>query len=161
MYTYYDFHKNKYKPKEIDEIDLNLLNSADMNSYVLSTIDTPIIGTYGLGPCVGLLFEDDINNSCLGHIAADYEQIIINMFSEMKSNNIKITLVPGSFTTLRKINAIRNYIHTFPFNIDYELKDLGSYLNKECEGIEFAYDTRTKKFIKPDFDKYIEMKRGR
>lgn len=160
MNTYYDFHKNKNKLKEIDEINLELMKTAEMNTYVKATTEKPILGTYGLGPCLGLIISDE-KNYCLGHIGTEYQDIILRMFKEMQTENIKITIIPGTLTTLSKINEIKNYIKLFPYNIECELKDLGAYTNKQCEGIEFAYDTRTNEFLKPDFDKYIEMKRGR
>ena len=51
---------------------------ANMNNFVVATRENPVIGTFALATCVGLLMYDDHNHFALAHILHDYENIIKN-----------------------------------------------------------------------------------
>lgn len=167
MQTYYD-NNRKIKIKENDPVDFDLISVANMYEYVVSTKERPIIGTYGLATCVGILINDDSDTYVLGHIISSYEDMLKNIISNMnQSKPIKIILIPGHDTVMSKLEEIITFLKTkenFPnteFNI--KIQNLQEYLDLKTESIEFAFDTRTKEFIKPDYNElFLEgIKKGR
>ena len=164
METYYDEKQNIIE-KEIDDIDFDLLITASMNKYVCSSKEHPILGTYALATCIGIIIYDDYGNFNLAHIASEYELIIKRMVKNMKNTNpIKVIIIPGYYTRVETIYEIIEYLKSrenfLYYDFEIEIKILKNYINEELPSIEFAFDTRTKEFIKPDYDKYLK-ERGR
>lgn len=125
---------------------------ASMDEFVVATNDSPIIGTFALATCVGLLMYDDSGHYALAHILHDYEIIIKKMLTFMENKApIHIILVPGYDTTGEKlieiIQFLKNKDHFLLYDFDIEIKRLIEFLDTKTMSIEFKYDTINNKFI--------------
>lgn len=162
---YYHHDKEKRNIKLTDNIDLSLLNAISMNEYTFATKEKPIIGTYALASCLGIIIGDNHGNYAIAHILNDYDKIIKSMLKGMVNDSIlKVILIPGYDTRTSKIYEIIEYLKSrdnfFLYDFDIEIKNLSNYINEETESIEFAFDIRTKEFVKPNYNEYLES-RGR
>ncbi len=148
------------------ENNLDLLNVADMNSYVFSSPEKPIIGTCALVPCMGVLFKDSLETYALAHILHDYEGMIMELVSKLsREDKIDVVIIPGTETreeTIVEFEKFLNNRDNFLLN-DFCIKivSLSDFVNKDLDSIEFGYDTRTGQFIKIDYDKYFQREEGR
>lgn len=166
MKSYYDLNPNNLPLKEDDNIDLNLINIANMNEIVFSTPSRPLIGTYALATCVGIIITDDNGNYSLGHILNNYDLLIHEMLKKMQNiNPIKIILIPGIYTTNQKLKEIIKFLNIcqkiLNYNFEIQIKDLRNFKNRRFHSIEFAFDTRTKEYLKPNYDELILQNRRR
>lgn len=140
--------------------NLNSIKVADMNEYVLATPTTPLIGTYALATCLGLIMYDEHNHFALAHISSDYKNLISQMLRQMiNTAPIHVIIIPGYDTYPEKIYEIIAYLkdhNNFSlYDFDIEIKYIPEYLEENTQSIEFAFDTRTKTFIKVDYDKIL------
>ena len=158
--TYYE--NNLDKPKDISNVNFDLLAVASMNEYVLASTDKPILGTTALASCTGIIIYDKNGNYSLGHLSTNYKNVIEGMVNNIdKNSKIKVIIIPGFYTTPRKIYEIKEFLKLDYAEHDFEIeiKILNEYINKEFTSIEFAFDTRTEEFIMPNYNEYFK-KRG-
>lgn len=88
----------------------------------------------------------------------------MNVLRDMQDKNeFKVIIVPGIYTTVGKINEIteflKNELYYAGYDFDIEVKNLENYLNRNSYSIEFAFDTRCGKFIRPNYNKICYRKK--
>lgn len=166
MKSYYDLHPTNLPPEKESTIKLEEIRIANMNEIVFASDNHPIIGTYALATCVGIIMTDNKGNYCLGHILNDYDILINDMLKPMQNKeNISVTIIPGTYTTPEKLEEIITFLNNremfLPYNFAITIKKLKHFENQKFHSIEFAYDTTKNEFIKPNYDDLIFSNRRR
>ena len=137
----------------------NLISIAKMNSFVVSTPSKPIIATHSLATCMGLLLTDGTTYT-LAHLTDDYS-FIPDMLNFLKNEApLKALIIPGFYPSPDKITSLTNYLHDhnnfFYHDFDINVKELPDFKEPKYSAVSFGFDTRTKEFIKIDFDKLLK-----
>lgn len=137
-----------------------LLNIANMDSAEVSTLEKPIIGVQALATCFGLLLYDE--NQKLGIVAHFSTEInstffeILKLIDFSKNNLFKYVIFPGYYSKIQDPYMTR-------FRIEKVLKSIQSdqlrfipfddipsnaiVKSKTTPSYQFAFDTRTEKFV--------------
>ncbi len=166
MESYYDLNSQNLPLKLEDNISLNNINIASMNEVVYATPENPIIGAYALATCLGIIITDGHGHYALGHILNDYDLLIHKMLKQMENTNaLKVSLIPGKNTTKNKLEEIIKHLSNHKkflyYDFEIEIKDLRNYENQRFHSIEFAYNTKTNEYLKPNYDELILSNRRR
>ncbi len=139
--------------------DNNLVNLVGKDTIAISSKEKPIIGTYALASCMAIIITDH-KTYALAHILNDYESLIYEMVNLFEKGNLSVMIIPGFYKDYERITKLiaflndhQNFLY-YDFNI--ELKDLKEFINPEFSSIEFAFDTRTQKFINVDYDTLLK-----
>ncbi len=140
--------------------DFSILAIAGMNEYVLSSLDKPVIGTYALASCMGILIKDNDGNYALAHIIDNYEGMLLEMIKKLSNTGpMKAIIIPGFYTRDEQIEKLISFLKNKDYFLlyDFEIKvqKLPGFKNSAYESIEFGFDTRTGEFIKLDYDKIL------
>lgn len=133
---------------------------ANMNEYVLSSPDKPIIGTYALAACIGIIVKDNDGNYAIAHISDNYEGMLLEMIKKLSNTGpMQAMIIPGTYTRDEQIEELINFLRNKDYFLlyDFEIKvqKLPGFKNSAYESIEFGFDTRTEEFIKLDYDKIL------
>lgn len=166
MKSYYDLNPSSLPPEKESQVDLEQIKIAGMNEIVIATDDYPIIGTYALATCVGIIITDKRGTYALGHILNDYDILIKEMLKPMQNKNpLSVTLIPGTKTSKEKLEEIIKFLNNrkifLTYDFDIEIKNLKHFENGRFHSIEFAYDTSKQEFLKPNYDELILSNRRR
>src|SRR5574344_1157780 len=137
------------------------LQIAEMNQIVISNKEQPIVGTWALATCHGILLYDVKNKiAYVGHAGSDYELILkemLNLIHPIKKTYFEYLIIPGNCPNLddegrNKKDVMEGILNKMmmpnyyfiPFEIDYH--DIIT-VNKETKSHEFAFDAHTGKFV--------------
>ena len=135
-----------------------ILNLADMNDAVISTNEKPIVGTQALAYCVGLLlYNEKEKKAIVAHITTDIVLALEKTFqliveNQLHNSTIKYLIIDGfdtnNFKTRKAIQEVLNDIPDLfiPFSKE-EISKNAIQKNKEFDAMEFAFDSRTGKFV--------------
>ena len=151
--TYYETNNLNPIINDVMEVDETKVRLASMNEVIKSDENHPIIGTYALATCLCLILTDGIN-TYLMHILNDYE-VLLKIALHSLNTEKECILIPGYYTENAKINEVLAFLKNNDPDIKITILNLSAYRNEEYESIEFLYDTKSKAFIKADFDKLL------
>lgn len=140
------------------DIDLcKKLNLVDMNEIDISTDDKPIIGTYALATCVGVLLYDETQKKAIVcHCSSNYELMIEKLkkfisYYEFNKNNVKYLIVPGYYKSGYLVDEYLEHFCKSYSNFESFEKDLISDFaiesSDEFTSCQFAFDSRNGKFV--------------
>lgn len=125
-----------------------------MGKAEISTEDKPIIGTQALATCIGvLLYSEEMKKAIVAHVAPAQTDIIQPIVKLMIDNNlvdtpIKCMIIPGYYEEHYGTKQFleKNFKCYKPFE-SKEITDNSVRTNEEFTSREFAFDTRTGKFV--------------
>ena len=126
----------------------------DMNTAEISTKEKPIIGTWALATCIGvLLYSEEKRVAIVAHVAPDSMQAINKIFEIIIKNKLlktsfKYKIVPGYYVEHYNTKELieKHLTHFVPFNDD-EIPDHGIQTNEQLTSRQFAFDSSTGKFV--------------
>lgn len=137
-----------------------MVKLVNMNEVGITTKENPIIGTYALATCFGILLYDEENKEAIvAHISTDIVSVILKIFDLIKVNKkrvFKYAIIPGYYSQKSDPYDIKNkLIKLFEDaqtdNIKFEqIKNIPKDAIKKdltTPSFEFAFDSRTGKFV--------------
>lgn len=148
--TYYDYYGMHDVVEEYADINYDKVKIASMNERVESDEEHPILGTYALASCIGLIASDK-NKTYLLHVGTDYHDLIQDTLNLLQGV-LQVLIIPGYYTEMESIEGLTNDLKECDPNLQIRTLNLSEFRNEEFTSIEFLYDTRRKEFIKGDFD---------
>ena len=156
MEKYFEPNDN-LKIKDIDDINSTDLSIAGMYEYTINN-DKKLLGTYGLATCIAIIMENEFGKTILCHAGRNFENIIKEIFDNFnKEDKLRVIIIPGLDTYVSLLQQLLFYIKSKFRNymIDIQIVKLQEYCDEKRNGIEFAYNTLTKEFLKPDYTKIL------
>lgn len=164
MKKFYEEYPSNKPLKSYDELSADL-EVASPNEIVYASVEAPIIGTYNLKNGIAVILINGDNEHALGHFTSDFNLSIYSMLTNINlTSPLKIIIIPGSNTLSQVITDLitflKNKNNVMLYNFDVEVANLQDYDMKELEGIGFAYDTRTKKYLKPNYSAMLSPRRN-
>ncbi len=158
------------------EENTKLFNLVNMNDADISTEEKPIIGTQALATCFGiLLYERKKKQALVAHASTTYLPAVMKLFEliDLNSDNtFEYLIIPGYYSAqedhydiqsqLLKIFNKGEILKTkfIPFTEQKKFEDIVQ-LDKKTLSYEFAFDSRTGKFVNNDVYfgiEYLEYK---
>ncbi len=164
MHEYYKTYLTNNPIKDFDDINTNELNIASKDEIVCGTSNKPLIGTHSLETCFSIILSSENTNYTLCHVLNNYQLLLNEMLKNFTSSKqIDVTIIPGFYTTIEKINEVISYLKTtYPYHkFNISIQNLGHYKSPEYNTIDFAYDTRTGEYLKPNYDEILTNERMR
>lgn len=141
----------------------DLVKLADMNDIVVSSKESPIIGTNNLAHCYGILFYNPLTHEAiLGHASVlHYQEILNKMLSliplSAKEECIEYLIVPGNYNiidnNLEIYEKIKIYLDKYDDHqkyfiaMDVKYEDVIT-IDQDTLSSEFVFDSSTGTFIK-------------
>lgn len=161
MQKFYDINVDNDAPKNIDDIDTAKIAIASCGSFVTNK-ESDIIGTYDLDMGIAIIISDVEDNYVLGHFLDNFN---INIYAMLDSLNTKshltLMVIPGALATTQSVNDVLVFLRGMPnmmlYQFETNIVNLGNYI--EDDKIDFAFDTETKEFLKPNYVKIQESGR--
>ena len=133
-------------------------NIVRMNEVGISSEECPIIGTYALATCFGiLLYEEDKKIAIVGHCTSNWIPIVLKMLDLIDDNTkckFKYLVIPGFYSEQNDIYNTKLKIEKFfsafetdkvtfePFDKEYFI-----IFDEETSSYEFEFDSKTGKFL--------------
>lgn len=151
------------------------LQLADMNALVVSTKEKPIVGTWALATCHGILLYDKKNKiAILGHASTDYMLLLEEMIKQINQGNKtywQYMIIPGNYRVMDKQMEItaelssylnKYYTDNFYF-IPFEKKTYEEVISIDpvTESSEVAFDASTGKFVTDKIEFKLENFKGK
>ena len=129
-----------------------------MNEVAISSEECPIIGTYALATCFGiLLYEENKKIAVVGHCTSNWVPIVLkmlNLISDSDKCTFKYLVIPGFYSEQNDIHDTKLKIETFfnifktdkvtfePFTEEYVID-----FDEKTNSYEFEFDSKTGKFL--------------
>ncbi len=150
--TYYEMHEI-HPIIEEQPININEVKLARMDEVIKEDENHSLLGTFALATCLCLIIADQ-KDTYLMHILDGYEKKIKSILNKLTRKR-KCLIIPGLQTQITKITELTLFLKRLDKDIEIEVLNLSEFRNDEYESIEFVFDTKTKTFIKTDFDKLL------
>lgn len=144
------------------EENTRLLNLIGMNEAGITTEEKSIIGTQALATCFGiLLYERKKKIALVAHVSTNFLPTVMNLFQliDLSSDNtFEYLIIPGYYSSKEDHYDIRRQLFQIfnnceilktkfiPFIEHKKLLDIVK-LDQETLSYEFAFDSKTGKFI--------------
>ena len=142
------------------EENTKLFNLVAMNDADISTLEKPIIGTQALATCFGvILYERTKKIAIVAHLSSDFVKTLLKMFSLIDlndSNTFEYLIIPGYYSKKEDHYNVKPQLLEILNNCDVSktkfipFKEIPTnivQLHEETLSYEFAFDSRTGKFI--------------
>lgn len=150
---YYEYFGLHDKIEEDSNINYDEVKVAPMNEWVKADEKHPILGTYALATCLGLIISDK-ENTYLMHITISKKELTKDIITSLKDHP-QVLIIPGFYTEIAMVNELEAYLLNLNPELTVRTLNLSEFRNEEYESIEFFYDTRNKSFVKGDFSQII------
>lgn len=163
MKKYYEEHNNHQLLKDYDFLDSDL-EVASLEEVVYASDEAPLIGTYNLKNGIAVILSNGNNEYILGHFTTEFNLSIFSMLNKINIvKPLKVIIVPGTEILSQSIEDIVTFLtnknSVLLYNFEVEVINLQEYDNAEKTGIGFAYDTRSNKFLKPNYNEMLSSTR--
>lgn len=135
------------KLREVFYGDYNLISGAHTNQTVMTNANSnrPILGTYGLGPCIAIVGYDPINKEgYLSHNVPLKNLDDLNDYplQKLNKNNLEFYLIGGTKEYEYHIKNIKDYLNQKIENPRIVYEDVIETNDPKKMGKSFALDTR-------------------
>lgn len=137
-----------------------MLKLVGMNEAGITTKENPIIGTFALATCFGiLLYDEEAKEAIVAHVSTDIVPTILKIFDLIKVNQkrvFKYAIIPGYYSEKEDPYDIKSTLRKLfediqTGNIKFEqFKNIPKDAIKKdinTPSFEFAFDSRNGKFI--------------
>ena len=156
MKRYYEEHPNNEPLKGYDTIDIEKLEFTPPEDIVYSSDETPLLGTFN---GIAVIIKGDSGETALGHFLSDFDFSTYSMLNGVDtSGHLKILVIPGTSILSERVNNYLTFLHNKNnltlYNFEVNLINLANY-DENGFGIDFAYDTRTGQFLKPNYSEIL------
>ena len=147
------------------EENTKLFNLVNMDDAGISTLEKPIIGTQAFATCFGiLLYERKKKQAIVAHVSTTILPAVMKLFEliDLYSDNVfECLIIPGYYSVQEDHYGVYNRLlqifnkkellktKFIPFIEQMKLEDI-IRLDEKTLSYEFAFDTRTGKFINND-----------
>ena len=143
----------------VDKIEMSKkMKLVKMDEVDISTDDKPIIGTFALATCVGvLLYCEEKKKAIVAHVSSEWQSTIykiIDLIFEngMENSIIKYKIIPGNYYNnyqiKEKLEEVCASLHPMfvPFS-EKEIPDNAIEVDEVTSSHQFAFDSLTGKFV--------------
>ena len=135
--------------------------SVSTNDADISTSDKPIIGTFALATCVGvLLYSEEKKRAIVAHSSCDWQVVVKKMIdlifeNDMGNSIIKYKIIPGFHYNNYKVKEHLEGVFSslspmfVPFN-EKEFPSDAVFVDEFTTSCQFAFNSLTGKFVSND-----------
>ena len=127
-----------------------LFKMVQMDEYQITDEQYPIIGTQALYTCFGvLLYDENQKIAIVAHISSLGLNILEGLIELIYNYNFKYLIIPGSQSIKKDPYYIENKLIHFFKLLNVKEMNIKSQVNldNQTNSYEFAFDSRTGKFI--------------